>query len=64
MPYLVYREDTNGLRYLVCGNVSKIEAQEKLQKLTSGKPHKQDYEIVAYEPNTIQQALRENHIIS
>ncbi len=61
---LVYREDTNGVRYLVCGDVSKNEAQETLQRLTSGKSHKQDYEIVAYEPHALKQVLQEKHIIS
>ena len=62
MPHLVYREDTNGVRYLVCGNVSQKEAQDTLQRLTSGKPHKHDYKIVAYEPHAMHHALHKGHL--
>ena len=49
MVYLVYRQDTNGVNYLIEPGLSAEEAHAKIRSLTSGKPHKQEYFLVGYE---------------
>jgi hypothetical protein len=63
MLYLVYREDTNGVRYLVCSDLSKEAANETLARMTSGRSHKQDYAILSYDIKEKQAVLREHKIV-
>lgn len=62
MLYLVYREDENGVRYLVCDNLSKDAAEATHKKMTSGRSHKQDYMVLPYLAEEKQKVLQEHRI--
>jgi hypothetical protein len=59
MLYLVYREDENGVRYLVCADLSEEAANTTLEKMTSGRSHKQEYVVLSYHTGEKQKVLHQ-----
>jgi len=61
--FMVIRQDTHGSRFLVQSGLSSVGAALRIQELTAGKPHKQTYEVIPYEPKVYAQVLKEQNII-
>ena len=48
MPFLVYRQDTHGTRYLVQFDLDGYAAKCLIENLTAGREHHQAYFVAEY----------------
>jgi hypothetical protein len=62
MPHIVYREDDHGLRYVVCAGVSKKRAYRTLERMNTGRPHKQHYATLSYKAGEKEAIMRQHKI--
>jgi hypothetical protein len=62
MLYIVYREDENGVRYLVESGLTEEAAQKEINKRSAGWAHKQEYEMMAYHQGELRFILSEYNI--
>jgi hypothetical protein len=62
MLYLVFREDSNGVRYLMYDNLSREVAEERVDTLTKECTHRQQYDLLPYKVGERQAVLDQNRI--
>ena len=58
MPFLVYRQDTHGTRYLVEFDLDGCAATRRVENLTAGREHHQAYFLAEYAQGQLDNAVR------
>lgn len=63
MPFLVYRQDTHGSRFLIAKGLDHAEAATRIDALCAGPEHHQDYFIAEYSSETLSDVMRSLRLV-